>query len=115
MGSRPGWRSTAHTARTGRDCTLGTKNLVEPRSERDLRPAAAAARNPLLSHRGICFMRIALSLALLAASAGTAFAQDDSTRAPGGAGGPGGAGRATGPRPYDRVITADAKTKRGLF
>ncbi len=55
-------------------------------------------------------MRTILSLVLLAVYAGPAFAQDpDSTRAAG-------AGRGGGaPRPYDRVITADAKTKRGLM
>jgi Met-zincin/Domain of unknown function (DUF5117)/Domain of unknown function (DUF5118) len=60
-------------------------------------------------------MRPSLSLALLVLGAGPALAQDPDSlaRAPGGAGaGRGGAG---GPRPYDRVITAEAKTKRGLM
>ncbi len=57
-------------------------------------------------------MRLSLSLALLAATTLPALAQDpDSTnRAPAGPGN----GRASGPRPYERVITADAKTRRGL-
>lgn len=59
-------------------------------------------------------MRTFFSLALLAVCAGPALAQDpDSTNR--GAGG-GAGGRAGGaPRPYDRVITAEAKTKRGLM
>lgn len=59
-------------------------------------------------------MRTLLSLALLAVCAAPALAQDpDSTNR--GAGRVAG-GRAGGaPRPYDRVITADAKTKRGLM
>jgi len=60
-------------------------------------------------------MRNILSLALLVASTLPALAQDpDSTRSPGTAGPPA-SGRGGGPRPYDRVITADAKTRKGLF
>lgn len=59
-------------------------------------------------------MRSVLSLAILAASALPLLAQDpDSANRPGAAGRGGGAN--AGPRPYDRVITADAKTKRGLM
>jgi hypothetical protein len=57
-----------------------------------------------------------LSVSALLASSSIAFAQEppDSLR---GAGGPGGAGPAAAraPRPYNRVITPDAKTKRGMF
>ena len=57
-------------------------------------------------------MRTLLPLILLTTSATSALAQDpDSTRGPGGPGG----GAARAPRPYDRVITAEARTKRGLF
>jgi hypothetical protein len=56
-------------------------------------------------------MRALVALALVAAPA-VALAQDpDSLNRAGTAGG----GRGAGPRPYDRVITADAKTKRGLM
>ena len=59
-------------------------------------------------------MRPTLSIALLAAFAVPAIAQDpDSTNR--GPGGQAGTGRAGGPRPYERVITPDAKTRRGLF
>ncbi len=53
---------------------------------------------------------------LLAATALPALGQDpDSTnRGPTGGGGQG-AGRAGGPRSYERVITGDAKTRRGLM
>src|SRR5688572_28432951 len=58
-------------------------------------------------------MRTILSIALLAASALPAFAQDpDSTNRGHGAAG---AGRGGGPRPYERVITPDAKSRRGLL
>ena len=54
-----------------------------------------------------------LPLFLLAAVTSPVRAQDpDSTRGPGG---PGGAAAPRAPRPYERVITAEAKTKRGLF
>jgi hypothetical protein len=56
-----------------------------------------------------------LAVSAVVASSSLALAQDtpDSLR---GAGGPGGgAGAPRAPRPYDRVITRDAKTKRGLF
>jgi hypothetical protein len=60
-------------------------------------------------------MRTLLSLAILAIAAPIGAQDPDSTNRP--AGGPGG-GAPTGaraPRPYDRVITADAKTKSGMF
>jgi hypothetical protein len=63
-------------------------------------------------------MRKLLGLALLAASATLANAQDPDppAGAGGGRGGQGGGQQAAAaPRPYDRVITSAAKTKRGLF
>jgi hypothetical protein len=65
-------------------------------------------------------MRNLLGLALcgfMAASATLANAQDPDPPAGGGGGrgGQGGQQAAAAPRPYDRVITSAAKTKRGLF
>jgi hypothetical protein len=59
-------------------------------------------------------MKSILSLALIAATALPSFAQDpDSANRPGA---PGAAGRGGGaPRPYNRVITAEARTRSGLF
>jgi len=57
-------------------------------------------------------MRISLCLALVAASAAPVLAQDPDSTNRAGAGRGGGA---AGPRPYDRVITAEARTKRGLM
>ncbi len=60
-------------------------------------------------------MRTSLCVALLAAAAGPALAQDPDSTGRGGGAGAGRAGGAGTPRPYDRVITSDAKTRRGLF
>jgi hypothetical protein len=59
-------------------------------------------------------MKSILSIALIAASALPALAQDpDSTNRPGA---PGAAGRGGGaPRPYNRVITEEARSRSGLF
>jgi len=64
-------------------------------------------------------MRIPIAFALcglMASSATAAIAQDpDPPAGGGGRGGQGGQAAAPAPRPYERVITAEAKTKRGLF
>ena len=60
-------------------------------------------------------MRSILCITLIVASAMPALAQDPDTTNRGGAPAAGGPGRGSGPRPYERVITADAKSKRGLM
>jgi hypothetical protein len=58
-----------------------------------------------------------LAVSALTTIASVATAQDptDTTARPGNAGRVGAPGGAAAPRPYNRVITADAKTKKGMF
>lgn len=94
--------------------------LPAPLSRTNFVPARTPSSNP--SRNGTRPMRrTPFSLALFAALAGpaiasTALAQDpDSLARAGGAGAGRGNAQPAGPRPYDRVITADAKTKKGLM